>query len=136
MIEEYRYDSNLYALVIRHVAGATSTSFVTSPDMPLQLGVQTHAAGYREDAHYHPPCARVVQTTHQVVYLISGRARFDFLGASGAKLGDVTLTSGDAILLTERGHRMVIFDDIRTVTVKQGPYVGASDKVTIPRAQP
>ena len=136
MVEEYRYDSVLYALVIRDVTRTSKTAFVTAPEMPLQFGVQAHATGYLEDAHSHPLCARTVEATHQVVYIISGHARFDFLTDDGNKLGDTTLSPGDAILLTERGHPMVILDEVRTVTVKQGPYLGTQDKVTIQEADP
>ncbi len=134
MVEEYRYDSVLYALVIHDVPQISDTTFVTAIDMPLQFGVQAHGAGYLEDAHSHPLCARTVEATHQVVYIISGRACFEFFSDDGHMLGDVTLSPGDAILLTERGHRMVILDEVRTVTVKQGPYLGAGDKVPIQEA--
>ncbi len=132
MIKRYEYDGDLYAIVLRSIPKIQGCRFFTTDDAPLQFGVQNQVKGYAEQAHHHPWSTRQVKFLHQVVHVISGRLQFEFFRNDGTLLGKVVVGKGETILLTERGHRMIVLEDVQTVTVKQGPFFGDSyDKILI-----
>ena len=132
MVEHCIFNGRVYALVIRRDVEVETVKFFTPGDYPLQVGVQQHKKGYTEPPHYHKRVERAIDAVHQVVHVMEGRINFEFFENDGTKVGSTIARPGDTILLTEHGHKMTILEDIKTVTVKQGPYLGeADDKVEI-----
>jgi len=127
MIERCTFNGRVYAFVIRRDIEVETAKFFTPEDYPLQVGIQQHKRGYTEPTHYHKRVERVVNAVHQVVHLVEGRIEFEFFENDGTKVGDTIVCAGDTILLTQHGHKMTILEDIKTITVKQGPYLGETD---------
>jgi hypothetical protein len=121
-----------YALVLR--ANATSEdkyNFLTSPDSPLQLGMNFYEAGETVKAHYHLP--RRLETTHinEFVLIGEGSTTLTLFDADDhTPFTELLLGKGDMVLLLAGGHSFKMHERTKIVEVKQGPYDGKSkDKV-------
>jgi hypothetical protein len=131
-IEKIRFNNLDYALIIRKGFKATETTFFTESNEPMQLGVIKHKAGYIETPHTHRRI-EVKAEIQQMLYITSGKLAVDFFDDSGSKIGEVTLTVGDTILLMYGGHAIRVIEDVECLSVKQGPYVGIEkDKINLP----
>jgi hypothetical protein len=76
----------------------------------------------------HNPVSRAVEFTQEALFLRRGRLRVDFYSEAGIYLESRELSAGDVILLIRGGHGFEVLEEIEMVEVKQGPYVGDSDK--------
>lgn len=121
-----------YALVLR--ANATSEdkyNFLTSPESPLQLGMNFYEAGDTVKAHYHLP--RRLETTqiNEFILIGEGSTTLTLFGVDDqAPFTELVLEKGDMVLLLAGGHALKMRERTKIVEVKQGPYDGKSkDKV-------
>jgi hypothetical protein len=126
------HNGRAYALVLR--ANATSEdkyNFLTSPESPLQLGMNFYEAGETVKAHYHLP--RRIETTqsNEFVMISEGSTTLTLFDADDqAPFRELLLEKGDMVLLLAGGHAFKMHERTKIVEVKQGPYDGKSkDKV-------
>jgi mannose-6-phosphate isomerase-like protein (cupin superfamily) len=137
MIEEFRHDGVLYALIIRRDFHRPGVHFVTPGDFSQQLAYMARPAGELIQPHYHRDVQRDVHRTQEVLLLRKGRLRVDFYRAGEERIGSRVLEAGDVILLSEGGHGFEVLEDCEMFEVKQGPYLGDGDKVRFdPAAEP
>ena len=126
------HKGRIYAFVLR--ANATSNekyNFLTSPQDPLQLGMNFYDAGETIKAHYHLP--RKVETTqiNEFILIGEGSATLTLFDADDhTPFTELLLEKGDAVLLLAGGHAFKVHERTKIVEVKQGPYDGKTkDKV-------
>ena len=77
----------------------------------------------------HNPVLREIQHTMEVLIVKRGKLRVDFYSCQQAYLESRTLEAGDFILLASGGHGFTALEDLEMIEVKQGPFVGGSDKI-------
>jgi len=117
------------ALVIRACFGKPGINFVTSDESVHQLGVLKWPRGHVIDAHVHKKMTRTIDSTQEVLFIRGGRVRVDLYGEDRCYLSSLELDSGDIIFLVSGGHGFEILEDADIVEVKQGPYMGADEKI-------
>ena len=108
------------------------TTFLSSPNSKLQLGVMSHPQGFVENAHYHPELDRGTCATQQFFVVTRGEIDLKFYSNSGTLHESVTLRVGDAALIIAGVHSIHVKENSRCLTVKQGPFLGAeNDKIEV-----
>jgi len=128
MIEEIHFNQQLLALIIRADFQTDGIKFFTPDSFSQQLGYMNRPAGYVIPPHVHNPVTREVHFTKEVLYIKSGKVRVDFYDDSQKYLESRLLYRGDIILLAFGGHGFEMLESSEIIEVKQGPYVGESDK--------
>jgi hypothetical protein len=63
-----------------------------------------------------------------VLVLKKGRLRVDFYDRQMRYVESHMLEAGDTILLATGGHGFEVIEEIEMLEIKQGPFVGESDK--------
>ncbi len=131
MIERIEFGGVEFAIILRSTFREPGIHFFTPPDYSQQLGHMRHPKGHVIEAHVHNPVSRAVQYTEEALFLRRGRLRVDFYSDEGRYLESRELGPGDVILLIRGGHGFEALEEIEMVEVKQGPYVGDTDKTRI-----
>jgi hypothetical protein len=93
----------------------------------LQFGLLAHGAGFVEPAHVHHPAKREIRDLQQMFVVQRGVVAVDFFGPGGRKVAEVTLRTGDGILLVDGAHSVRVLEDMQCISVKQGPFLGAEN---------
>ena len=102
--------------------------FFTSGEVSQQLAYMNHPAGKKIEPHIHNPVNREVVYTQEVLFIKSGKLRVDFYDNNQKYIESRVLNKGDVILLMTGGHGFEVLEEIEMIEVKQGPYLGDSDK--------
>ena len=79
-----------------------------------------------EDVH------RAVSKTLEVLFVRKGRLRVDLYDDNRNYVESRVLAGGDVILLVSGGHGFQTLEPVEMFEVKQGPFAGVEDKITIP----
>ena len=128
MIERIEHAGNLLCIIIRNGYAEPGISFFTPADLSQQLAYMRHPAGKQIEPHVHNPVPREVHYTQEVLFIKRGKLRVDLYDDQQNYLESRLLESGDVILLATGGHGFEVFEEVEMIEVKQGPYVGDSDK--------
>lgn len=128
MVEEIRSENELLCIIIRATFNNEGISFFTANDLSQQLAFMNHPAGKVIQAHVHNPVPREVHYTQEVLIIREGKLRMDLYDKNKNYLESKILCSGDVVLLATGGHGFEVLEDVQMIEVKQGPYVGESDK--------
>jgi hypothetical protein len=125
-IERVRWRDEVYALIVRAHLPRHGYNFVTDPKDELQLGVNHYAASSRIAPHVHPPLARQLSGTFEMLHIDDGEATLSLFDPDdGARFYSTRLVGGDTVLLLRGGHGLEIHQSTKIIEIKQGPYLGA-----------
>ena len=127
-IEEIRHKDLLLGIIIRASFDKPGLHFFTPNEFSQQLAYMHHPKGKVIDAHIHNPVPRAIQMTQEVLIIKSGKIRVDFYDTEMKYLESRVLEGGDIVLLAAAGHGFEVLEDLQMIEVKQGPYIGDSDK--------
>lgn len=133
MIERIQDGETLLAIIVPREFREPGISFFTPNEFSQQLGFMRHSAGKIIEPHVHNPVRREVSYTQEVLLIRSGRLRVDFYDDDRHYLESRILRGGDVILLIRGGHGFEVLEDVEMIEVKQGPYLGDSDKTRFER---
>ncbi|WP_340242941.1 hypothetical protein [Roseobacter sp. HKCCA2468] len=75
-------------------------------------------------AHIHKKNTRVIDTTSEFIYVISGQLQCCILDNYSNEVQKVKLTSNMALLQLTGGHAFKILPGTKYFEIKQGPYLG------------
>ena len=128
MIERILHEKTLYAIIISSRYNEKGIHFFTPDDFSQQVAFMNHPRGKVIEPHVHNNVVREVHFTKEVLYVKKGRLRVDFYTEKQRYLESRILEAGDVILLSEGGHGFEVLEDLEMFEIKQGPYVGDSDK--------
>jgi hypothetical protein len=128
MIEQFTHDKETYAIIIYNTYKTEGIKFLTPSSFSQQLGYMNRPKNYIIPPHQHNPVSREVKITNEVLFIKSGKLRVDFYNKKKKYLESRILKKGDVILLVGGGHGFVMLENSEIIEVKQGPYVGDSDK--------
>ena len=129
MIEEIRFNEDLWAIIVRDSFNRSGITFFTDNDSSQQLAYMSHAKGKIIQPHFHKPVPRAVDYTQEVLFIKSGKLRVDFYDHNRQKFDSRILLKGDVILLSKGSHGFEVLEDLSMIEVKQGPYLGEQDKI-------
>ena len=124
MVEKIECGGKILAIILRQNYEPEGVNFITAEDNPLQLGVLKHQKGSKIKPHIHKSSPRIVNEIQEVLHIAYGKVEAEFYTGDGKKVGDVTLNSGDTILLLSGGHGFNLLEDSKIIEIKQGPYRG------------
>lgn len=128
LVETIGRDGQMFALIIRAQFREPGIHFFTPGDLSQQLAYMRHPPGKEIKPHVHNPVAREVHYTQEVLLIRRGKVRVDFYDEQRVYLESRVLVEGDVILLATGGHGFKVLEELEMIEVKQGPYVGESDK--------
>lgn len=131
------FDGERFALLFLSNHLEEGVHFLTPAEMPLQLGFLVHPAGHVVDPHAHIHQHKLVDLTHEVLYVIEGRIEVQFYSMEGRLLGTQEIAAGDVVILMSGGHGVRVLEPCRILEVKQGPYLGVeAEKKYLSERQP
>ena len=119
MIERIIDQKQELAVIIRENYHEEGIHFLTEEDYSQQLAYMHHPTGKIIDAHIHNHEERSIVLTQRV----------DFYRNDQTYLKSTILQKGDIILLASGGHGFQVLEEVEMVEIKQGPYLGAKDKI-------
>jgi hypothetical protein len=128
MTEEIFYGDQLLAVIVSRNFNKPGIHFFTPDELSQQLAYMQHPVGKVIQPHVHNPVPREVQYTQEVLFLRKGSLRVDFYNNQQEYLESRILEAGDVVLLVSGGHGFEVLEEIEMIEVKQGPYVGDTDK--------
>lgn len=106
-------------------------TFITHPELPLQVAVMCRPAGEIIPPHTHPVSTRrILSQTQEVLYIKRGSLKVDFYNHRFLLVCSRTLSAGDLVIFIAGGHGFQMLDECEIIEVKQGPYI-PTDKVPI-----
>lgn len=131
-IERIERDGTVFAEVIRADTRVNITKFFSHPDSSFQFGLLAHESGFVEEPHYHHPFKREITDLQQMFVMQRGCVVIDLYSDSGEKFQEITLKTGDAIVLMHGVHGLRVVEDFQAISVKQGPFLGTEkDKIFV-----
>lgn len=128
-LEEIKYNGKVMAIILRNNFSKAGVTFFTPEHFPQQLGFIAHRAGHEIKPHTHKIIPRQISLTQEVLFIKKGRIQVDFYTAEKKFLESRIVEAGDTILIAEEGHGYKVLEDIEMIEIKQGPYLGADDKI-------
>lgn len=134
-LPDWEGNDSLLAVVIRASPLPFGTNFVTEPHEAQQVGLIHHPAGHRISPHKHLPAVRQVTMTQEVIFVRKGVVRVSIFNTMGVPIKEVTLASGETIVLLNGGHGLEFLTECELIEAKNGPYAGANDKTYLGPAE-
>jgi len=130
------HDGELFAMIVTEQDFEPGVKFLSPGDWPFQVGLLMLPQGHVIQAHHHREHEmRVVSSTQEFLFVITGRMEVDFYDESGRHFQTEILQPGEALLQVKGGHGFRFPESTRVLEVKQGPYLGR-DKDKIPINSP
>jgi hypothetical protein len=131
-IEAVEYDGIKYAEIIWAGTTVNQTTFFSPAESSFQFGLLAHAAGFVEAPHYHKPVSRTIDDLQQMFVVQRGVVEVLLYSDRGDLLREITMHSGDAIVLIHGVHAIRVLEDMQCISVKQGPFLGTeNDKINV-----
>ena len=128
MIEHIKNNQHILAIIVRDKYTKIGIEFFTPGNFSQQLGYMNRKKGYVIQPHLHNSIQRKVNFTREVLFIKSGKVRIDFYSKSKKYVESRILNRGDVVLLASGGHGFEMLKPTKMIEVKQGPYIGDSDK--------
>jgi hypothetical protein len=130
-VEQVFSNGTLLACVVRRQMSPDATTFVTQPELNLQVGFVVYPAGGEVQPHAHRPIDRHIVGTSEVLIVKRGRCVVDVYNGENQLVASPVLETGDLIVVLGHGHGCRMLEDTVLLEVKQGPYLGPDEKVLL-----
>ena len=134
-IEFIEHNGQLIGLCIRAGHNWSKTNFLTSDDVPQQIGLLFYDEAHSVRPHAHHKTPRTVNFTTEVLFCVSGRIVYTFYDPANnwSEISSCELRRGDILCLFGAGHGARTLEPTKLIEVKQGPYLAAGDKYFCPQ---
>lgn len=130
MAERIILNEELLAFIVRAGSRSDSVNFVTSPELSLQLGLMYRTTETPVRLHKHNTITRQVDSTLEFILVQDGECLVKLFSESDSKsYCEVSLLSGDCILIVCSTHSITFSKPTYLLEIKQGPYLADHDKV-------
>lgn len=129
MIENFEFNNEKWAYVIRGDYSPKNTEFFSSDEDILQLGFIVYNKDEKITPHLHTKATRIIKGTPEVLIVKKGKILTTFYNVRKEKVGEKILYENDIIVLLKGGHGFEMIEDSILIEVKQGPYLGNTDKI-------
>ena len=128
MIEWIIDAEDVLAVIIPAAYEPAATEFVTPNTYKQQVGFVVYPAGAEIAPHIHQEMPRNLKGTSEVLLVKRGRCQVDFYSQAKRYLTTREIHGGDVLVLVSGGHGFRMSEDTVLIEVKQGPYIGTSEK--------
>lgn len=115
--------------IVRSTYHNSGIGFFSKDNDGLQLGYMNRPDGYVIAPHTHNKIKREVFFTEEILFIRSGMVRVDFYDDHHQYVESHIARGGDVVILKAGGHGFKVIERADIFEVKQGPYLGAQDKV-------
>lgn len=115
--------------IVRSTYHNSGIGFFSNDNDGLQLGYMNRPDSYVIAPHTHNKIKREVYFTEEILFIRSGMVRVDFYDEKQQYVESHIARSGDIVILKAGGHGFKVIERADIFEVKQGPYLGAQDKV-------
>ena len=116
------------AVLIRADYDAEGLHFFTPNSFSQQVAYMRHPKNKVIAPHVHNLIARQVLNTQEVLLVRKGLVEVSLYNGGKEFLTSRVLKAGDLIMLCGGGHSLKMLEETSMIEIKQGPYVGDSDK--------
>lgn len=124
-MREFIHDDNVVARLITQQDIEDGLNFFSKDLDFLQVGAWRYEDGRELKAHIHNKVERVINRTHEVLYIIKGSVEARIYSLEENLTETLKVNSGEILVLLDCGHGYTILEDGTTVLeVKNGPYLG------------
>lgn len=127
-VDVVRSGNAILCYIVRGGEPPKTTTFITPPEVTLQVGHIVHPRGYEIARHGHRPEERHITGTAEVLLVQRGRCEMDVYDDWRRRLATRELCVGDIVILLGCGHGFRMLEDTVLLEVKQGPYPGPGEK--------
>lgn len=125
-MKEIIYDGKVIAKYISNNEESDDLNFYSNDVDFLQVGTWKYNKGKILQKHIHNSVERIVNRTHEVLYVKNGMIKASIYSFSETLVEEVVLKKGDALILLDCGHGYEILEDnTKVLEIKNGPYLGA-----------
>lgn len=114
--------------IIRKELDPHETTFVTPPELNLQVGFIVYSAEHEIPRHTHSPIERRIVGTPEVLVVRKGCCELDIYNDDHECVAKRGLRTGDIMVMVAGGHGFRMLEDTVLLEVKQGPYPGMAEK--------
>ncbi len=128
LTEECKWRGETLAHILRAEVEPGETTFVTPPELNLQLGFVVYPEGGEVARHTHLPLERHLMGTSEVIVVRKGRCLIDIYSPEEELVATRELSTGDVMLMVGGGHGFRMLEDTILLEIKQGPYTGLDEK--------
>jgi mannose-6-phosphate isomerase-like protein (cupin superfamily) len=128
VIETITHAGQDLAYIVHGSERLWETTFVTPPDLNLQVGFVVYGAGQEIPRHMHLPVERHIDGTMEVLVVRQGRCEVDVYSESRELAATRELRAGDVLIAVAGGHGFRALEKLVLLEVKQGPYPGVAEK--------
>ena len=115
--------------ILRSTYHNSGIGFFSGDNDGLQLGYMNRPDNYVIAPHTHNKIKREVFFTEEILFIRSGMVRVDFYDDDQHYVESYIARGGDIVILKAGGHGFKVIERADIFEVKQGPYLGAQDKV-------
>ena len=115
--------------IVRSTYHSSGIGFFSKDNDGLQLGYMNRPDNYVIAPHTHNKIKREVFFTEEILFIRSGMVRVDFYDDNQQYIISHIVRSGDIVILKAGGHGFKVIERADIFEVKQGPYLGAQDKM-------
>lgn len=125
-MREFIHDGNVIARLITQQDIEDGLNFFSKDSDFLQVGAWRYEEGRELKAHIHNKVERVINRTHEALYIIKGSVEARLYSLEENLTETLTVNAGEMLVLLDCGHGYTILEDGTTVLeIKNGPYLGA-----------
>lgn len=115
--------------IVRSTYHNSGIGFFSNDNDGLQLGYMNRPDNYLIAPHTHNKIKREVFFTEEILFIRSGMVRVDFYDDNQQYIESHIVYGGDIVTLKAGGHGFKVIERADIFEVKQGPYLGAQDKM-------
>jgi len=115
--------NRLIAFIIKADFKAKGVKFLTPDKFHQQLIYMNRPKGDLISPHMHPPFAKQIRFTQEVLFIRSGKMKIDFYDGKKNYLESRIAGQGDVVFLAFGGHGFEFMEDTQIIEVKQGPFL-------------
>lgn len=131
-VEKIEYNGTKYAEIIWSHIKVETTTFFSPSESSFQFGLLAHKAGFIEPPHFHKAVKREISDLQQMFVVQKGVVVVELYRDEGDLIKEITLKTGDAIVLIHGIHAIRVIEDMQCISVKQGPFMGSeNDKIIV-----
>src|ERR1700685_1699951 len=114
-IETIEHRGVKFAEIIWASTRVEQTTFFSPAESSFQFGLPAHKAGFVEPPHYHHPTTREINDLQQMFVVQRGVVVVELYSDEKELLREVTLKTGDAIVLIHGVHAIRVLEDMQCI---------------------
>ena len=126
--EKIEWQGEVLAYFVRAELEPAESTFLTPPELDLQVGYAVKPAGAEVRRHTHLGVRSRSVGTSEVAVVKKGRCLVDVYAPDHQLVATREMGPGDLVILVAGGHGFRMLEDTVLLDVKQGPYPGVDDK--------